>query len=263
MDYIPGEVRTLLKEQGYTTDPDQVIRALNSLSGELGEAYLMVLDGSLIIYSRQIGKSFSDLRLPLSGISGVTLVEDRPFAYLSFTSDSIDYSLKFSGLDLNSLAMFRDTLTPDGTGQSATETPTAVDHSPPEDAPVELSPVIGFCAAVYAMIQADSSIDDDELELLNRLIDHPPTVLKGLDALRRLGTVELFTRLNTLMDNNQKLCMVANLVEMAMVDGLVRGKERQLLSQVREAIGVEKENFDAIFEVLMIKNNRSVFEITE
>jgi len=57
--------------------------------------------------------------------------------------------------------------------------------------------------------------------------------------------------------------MMANLVEMAMIDGLVRGKERKLLSQVREAVGVEKENFDAIFEVLMLKNNRSVFEITD
>ncbi len=113
------------------------------------------------------------------------------------------------------------------------------------------------------MIQSDCSIDDEELELLNEMINHPPTILKGLDALRRLGPVELFQRASELLTEQQKLCLMANLVEMSMVDGLVRGQERKLLRQVRDAIGIDKENFDAIFDVLMIKNDRSIFEIQD
>ena len=209
----------------------------------------------------------------MTSVSEVDVVEDRPFAYLRFQADGVSYDLKFSGMDMEEITAFGERLSGGEVSVTGGDDPADVtltadtpDQAPlkeaPEEAP-ELTPIVGFCAAVYAMIQADSDIDDEELEFLNRLIDHPPTVLKGLDALRRLGTVELFAQLRALLDDNQKLCMMANLVEMSMVDGLVRGNERRLLSQIREATGIEKSNFDAIFEVLMIKNNRSVFEIAD
>lgn len=265
MVYLPSEIQTLLDERGHSK-PYMAVRALNSISGDLGEAYLLLIGDNMIILSRQIGRSLSELSIPKSSFGSVEVVEDRPFAYLRFQADGISYDLKFSGMDLDEIKAVGDAMSSSADATDvALKTATPVDvvatHIP-EDAP-PLTPIVGFCAAVYAMIQADSDIDDEELEFLNRLIDHPPTVLKGLDALRRLGTVELFEQLCDLMDDTQKLCMMANLVEMSMIDGLVRGPERQLLTQVREATGVEKSNFDAIFEILMIKNNRSVFEIAD
>jgi hypothetical protein len=269
MVYLPSEIQTLLDERGHS-QPEMAVRALNSLSGDLGEAYLMLIGDDLIVLSRQIGRPLNEIIVPKSSVSSVEAVEDRPFAYLRFQADGVSYDLKFSGMDFDEIKSLATELTsPTDSGEPAGDVPLkgaapvdVVAAEIPKKAP-PLTPIVGFCAAVYAMIQADSDIDDEELEFLNRLIDHPPTVLKGLDALRRLGTVELFAQLSDLMDDTQKLCMMANLVEMSMIDGLVRGPERRLLTQVREATGVEKSNYDAIFEILMIKNNRSVFEIAD
>jgi len=45
----------------------------------------------------------------------------------------------------------------------------------------------------------------------------------------------------------------------AMVDGSFRSAEQRLLHQFRDAIGIDTENYNAVYQVLMLKNDFSIF----
>ena len=71
---------------------------------------------------------------------------------------------------------------------------------------------------------------------------------------------KLISKLNEALDGNQKLCIVANVVDVAMTDGKFCSAEQLLVKQIRQGFDISDDNYDAIFKVLLIKNNIGVFQ---
>ena len=253
---LPPEVEQGFKQASASGEPTLSARALSSLEGELGETYLLADAAALYLFSRKVGEEYRQHQFDLATIESLELSEDRPFAYLHLSVGGRRYSLKFSAMDLDGLQGFvaLKGAAPTTPGESAPAAP-----MPAAGEEVELTPVIGFCATVYAMIQADGNIDSEELRLLNRQVEDAGAIDQGLEYLRRHGPVELLEELRAMLDRRQKLCLIANLIEMSMVDGLLRTTEQQLLKQVREALAIGQNDYEALYEALMIKNNTAVF----
>ena len=57
----------------------------------------------------------------------------------------------------------------------------------------------------------------------------------------------------------QKQCLMANLYELAMVDGHLRASEVGLLDQFRAVLGMDRERCLELEQVLRTKNDLSVF----
>jgi hypothetical protein len=55
------------------------------------------------------------------------------------------------------------------------------------------------------------------------------------------------------------MCILVNLVDSAMADGEAEGEEQTLVVQFQRAFGIPDERFIPFFEVLHLKNDRSVF----
>jgi uncharacterized tellurite resistance protein B-like protein len=78
--------------------------------------------------------------------------------------------------------------------------------------------------------------------------------------LRSLGVDGLLARLGEgLLDEPQKQCLLANLYELAMVDGRLRASEVTLLDTFRQTLGVDRERCAVLEQVLRTKNDLSVF----
>lgn len=61
------------------------------------------------------------------------------------------------------------------------------------------------------------------------------------------------------MNSEQQLVAIANLIDIAMADGILAGDEQTLLEAYVEAFDVPTSEIETIVNVISIKNNKSSF----
>lgn len=127
------------------------------------------------------------------------------------------------------------------------------------------------CALIYCM-GADGEMDPEEVgHLLSVLGGESSNGAIGVGANNRalLDSAVRYCRQNNLdaflaeatplLTETQKLCILTNLVDSAMSDGQAEVQEQELVGKVQQAFGISDEKFRPFFEVIMMKNDRSVF----
>jgi len=62
----------------------------------------------------------------------------------------------------------------------------------------------------------------------------------------------------TALTDAQKMCLV-NIIDSSLSDGDAETQEQQLIAKFLKAFEISEERFKPFFEVILLKNNRSVF----
>ena len=62
-----------------------------------------------------------------------------------------------------------------------------------------------------------------------------------------------------LLSDAQKMCILVNLIDSSLVDGQPEPEEQALFGKFLQAFGVSEARFRPFFEVIVLKNDRSVF----
>jgi uncharacterized tellurite resistance protein B-like protein len=136
----------------------------------------------------------------------------------------------------------------------------AVFHAADEAVVEEPTPLTAFCACLQAMMEADESIAGQERELLFRRLQDDEVVDRGVRYLREHGLEKLMRQLAVLLDKAQRECLLANLLAVAMADGLLRSSEQELLERFQAALHLNPLETQEFQQVLLAKNNLAVFE---
>ena len=123
---------------------------------------------------------------------------------------------------------------------------------------VELNPLVGFAASLYVLSQVDGSMDKRELDIINRVVSTENSVA-ALDYLHQQGPLQLIESLKKMLDEKQKLCLMANLLELSMSDLVIKKDEKEIIRQFKDALQIDDSDYQAIYDVLMLKNNTGVF----
>lgn len=238
--YLPPKVIEAFRSHG-AGEPLQAVHALNSLTGGLGDTYLLAAPAGLFLYTSQVGQDSQALFLPYAEVTALELREDRPFVFLRLRARDQDSQLKFSTMDREPLGAIAQLWDDARTGKRApaagppAAAPAVPDAPPAAVAAVKLTPLVGFCAAAYALIQADGNIATEEVETLARAVANRDAMERGLEYLRQHGPAALFAELRDRLSHDQKLCLLANLVDLAMADNTIHSTEKSLLHQFRDA----------------------------
>jgi len=257
----------------FAAGPAQVtLRALADVEGHLGETHLASDGRGLYLYSRRVGQPVRPMHWPLGDLHGADIHEDVSFARLRLKLAEADYSLKFaltSRADLEDFIRVWQCVYASHASNShhATLPPiddavTVADAPPPGLATVpagELTPILAFSATLYYLMEADGAVDSDEREMVERIIGDRALGERARAWLRTHGGEALMDTLGQLLNRDQALCLMANLLEVAMVDGLLRSREQHLLERAQLALGLTEHDYHAIYDVLLIKNNLAVF----
>lgn len=126
---------------------------------------------------------------------------------------------------------------------------------------INLTPQAGLLLAAVTMVAIDGDVDEDEMAIINRLNsggeradwDAAFKTWKGNDAQNcvRLSAAA--------MNPDQQLVAMANLIDIAMADGVLGDSERALLEAFVATFDVSEDDIQAIVDVIAIKNNKSAF----
>lgn len=127
---------------------------------------------------------------------------------------------------------------------------------------ITLSPQGGLLLAAITMVAIDGDVDDDELAIIRRLDGSGQTAdwedavkawkIKSIDECVELAASSL--------NQKQRLIAIANLIDIAMADGVLAGAEEKLLETYVATFGVPTDEIEKIVDVISTKNDKQPFQ---
>jgi uncharacterized tellurite resistance protein B-like protein len=270
--FLPEKIKS---ELGAFSEKIPVLaaRSYGSIEGETGEGYLVSRAGKLLVFSRKAGE---DNFRKLSGMFGKEISKldirlDKYNTFLDMNLNGIPYSVKFSGSEQKELENLVDSIK---SYKPGTEQPDASDAakktSPPpakttipdtvKRTPSTLTPLETLAVALMYVSSSDSKISEEEDRYIVEVFKENKPVLGTALAYYRAHRYEEFLRNIGSLNENQKLCVLANMVEIAMRDSSLHRTEQEYLRKFVEASGLKDEQYKAIRSVLYVKNWTGVLD---
>jgi tellurite resistance protein len=219
-------------------------------------------------YSRETGQS-EYLALPFCYATDLRRAAVRREKYDSFLDLDIRgtaYSLRFSQFEEDAIRPMieRWTAVRAAAPAQSTAAPVPSEERAAADAgtpalPEGLSPAAVFAAALMFVASVDAEIDAEEKAYIERFWPATGPVYEAAVVFHNAHSAEeLFPALAAL-SHQQKLCVLANAIEIAMSDGALRRAEQHMIRDLAAAAGLDEKDSRAAYDVLLIKNQISVF----
>lgn len=135
-----------------------------------------------------------------------------------------------------------------------------------------MTPHFVFATSLLYMMQSDGEMDHEEVgQLLAVLGGEEQNGVIGVGANNRqlLDRALKYIRSNPIekflkeaapvLTDAQKMCILINLVDSSLSDGQPEQEEQLLFAKFLHGFGISEERFTPFFEVIVLKNDRSVF----
>lgn len=136
----------------------------------------------------------------------------------------------------------------------------------------EMTPHLAFVTSLLYMMAADGEIGNEEIGHLLSVLggessggtigvgaNNKQMLDRAIKYARKHSVNDFFAEATPLLTDAQKMCILVNLLDSLLSDGTAAREEQMLLAQFMQAFGVSEERFKPFFEVIALKNDRSVF----
>lgn len=124
-----------------------------------------------------------------------------------------------------------------------------------------LDPKSALALAAMTMISIDGSVEDEEMATLRRIIRSDDLAFdKAFKAFKEKSIDESIQLVANSLDSKQKVATIANLIDIAMADGVLAGAEEKLLLAYVSIFQLSEDAIQDIVDVIAIKNDFSIFE---
>ena len=270
--FLPEKVKI---ELGAIPDKIPVLaaRAYGSVEGETGEGYLVSCAGRLLVFSRKAGE---DNFRKLSGMFGKEISKldtrnDKFNTFLDIIINGIPYSIKFSSSEhkelenlVESLKSFKpqsvQSVVPDlGRTPSVPSVKVAAPESIKKTTST-LTPLEMLAVALMYVSSCDGNITEDEDRCILEIFKDNKPVLGTALAYYKAHRYEEFLGNIGSLNENQKLCILSNMIEIAMKDSSLHRTEQEYFRKFVKSAGLKEEQYKAINSVLFIKNSTGVLD---
>jgi len=125
----------------------------------------------------------------------------------------------------------------------------------------KLAPKSALALAALTMIGADGAVEDEEMDGLRRIVRGDDEAFRVAFRIYKDKNInECVSLVSNVLSDRQKVATIANLLDLAMADGMLAGAEKRLLEAYMSNFGIDEEIVKTIIEVIAIKNDFSIFE---
>jgi len=136
----------------------------------------------------------------------------------------------------------------------------------------EVTPHFAFATSLIYMIGADGKVENEEVGQLLAVLggeDSGGTIDVGAQNKKLLDRAFRYQQNNSadtflaevtpILTDAQKMCILANILDSSLSDGAAAPEEQALFNQFLQAFGISDERFKPFFEMMVLKNDRTVF----
>ncbi len=263
--FLPDKVKASLKEALGGRIPGIIARASGDLLGESGEGYVIAEGNDLVLYTRKLGESaFREIRAALDrDVTDFRIEKDAGQGVLVLALGDTTYRIKGSTFEIRELEPVIRRWSGGGAGPATAPPPAPSGSAPtaarPVGPPPPLTPMTGLAAALMHVAMADGKVAPEEDRYIIAACQGDQALLQAALAYFKGHTyAELLADLKGILRHEQRLCILANLMELGMSDGTLRSSEQQLMRDFVAAMGLSEDELETIRQVLIIKNRTSI-----
>jgi uncharacterized tellurite resistance protein B-like protein len=253
--FLPEKIRETLEQARPNRDYLSVLRGCGGLNGAPGESYLVAYCDVIYLF----GKNFGDLVYTEKQISlgvdmpSATFKQDKFSSQLVLRVTNQEFLIKLSILEGKACAALLNKFNSpvvDTMGQA--EAGGFYDTAKSE----KLKPLAVLAACMKHLALLDQNLSPGEERLINAIcVNEVGWINLANEYFKFFSFDELIQQ--TPLDHQQQLCFLANLYELAMVDGVLHTAEQRLIDRFIELQHLAQSESESIREVLLIKNQLS------
>ncbi|MDD5599402.1 MAG: hypothetical protein PHV82_15755 [Victivallaceae bacterium] len=252
--FLSDKIKARLAELQPETKPLCVIRGSGGFNAQPGESYIIPYADVIYLYDRRFSDpDFQSKCLKLSDIDQL-LLHNEPFsALLSICVGKETVKLKISSAEIPNAELMLEKF------ESCREV--EEQFMPPRAGKIDgahhLSPMLGLVVILMFVAAVDDDIAKDEQEFIERFCGGDTKLYnKAYEYYQKHTLGETIACLA--LDEQQKMCYLANILELAMADGIYDSREQKMIETFTAAAGLDKGKVRTIEDVLLIKNQLSV-----
>ena len=136
-----------------------------------------------------------------------------------------------------------------------------------------MHPHFAFATSLVYMMAADGEFDNEEVGQLLSVLggkskngviqigDNNDDLMEEVfEYFHRNSFHQFLEEAAPVLNRDQKLCILANLVDSSLSDGEAEMEEQMMFAQFLQAFEISEQEFEPILKVIMLKNDRSVFK---
>jgi uncharacterized tellurite resistance protein B-like protein len=266
--FLPSKIKEKIKSLVSDKIPITLARSNVSIDGRPGESYVIAYEDRIFFFSRKLGDHDY---IHIAGdfakeVAGIEVRKEGNNTFLDTDINGKKYSLKFSSFEEKNITPIFESWTnacnaafqnqqsgePE-TGNSATPENAADPSSKQVSSLLE-----GLAAMLMYLSYADDDIAKEEDQYIRVVCNNNNDILRSaLQYYKTHNFDELLVALGG-MNQEQKLCFLANLMEMGMSDGVLHRSEMDLIKKFCKYMSLSDDEYETIKQVLLIKNKLSV-----
>ncbi len=249
--FLADRIKTQLLEFQPDSKPVCVIRGSGGFNNEPGESYIISYTDAIYLYNRKFSDpDFAVKSVQVSDIEHFLLKQEAFSALLSIELIDGLVELKISGAEIPNAELMLEMF---GNCNNEVEEQ-FTNKKQVEDG--EMSPFLGLVIVMMFVATVDNDIADEEKDFIIKFCDDDTLYNKAYEYYQNNTFEEALGALR--LNEQQKMCYLANIYELAMVDGAFDSKEQKMIRTFAEAAELTESQTLAIRDVLLVKNQLSV-----
>jgi len=126
--------------------------------------------------------------------------------------------------------------------------------------PPKLTAPLALCVGILYMMASDGEIESEEIGQLQSVVGGDQDLINSaVKYLRAVSYEQFLSNAASLLNSQQKLCLLINMADSLLSDGKAEVSEQQAFTKALAQFGMTEDSFKVYFETIAIKNNRSIF----
>ena len=127
--------------------------------------------------------------------------------------------------------------------------------------PPDLTPKLTLAVGLLHMIHADGAVEAEEIGQVLQALGNDKTLFDNAGRYAKSKDLDAFLAESAaLLNADQKLCVLLNLLDSLLADGVAAPQEQALFSCFMSAYGVSEQSLEPYAMGISIKNNRKVLD---
>jgi hypothetical protein len=138
--------------------------------------------------------------------------------------------------------------------------------------PIDMTPWLAFAISLIYCVTVDRDVDAHEVgrlvstfggkispDIIEVGATHRDMFHRAVQYVRTHKSDDFLREATPILTDRQRLTILLNMVDTALADSRAEPEERNLLENFQKAFGISDERFRPYFEVILLKNDRSIF----
>jgi tellurite resistance protein len=248
--FLADRIKDHLLELQPDRKPMCVIRGSGGFNDEPGESYIIPYPDEIYLYNRKFSDpDFSVNSVGIDDIKQLLLKQEAFSALLTLETGNGLMQLKISSAEIPNAELMMEVF------ESCNEEEQFQANEEVSDIE-QISPLLGLVIVLMFIATVDDDIADEEQKFITRFCDDDNLYNKAYQYHQNNNFEEILAKLA--LNEQQKMCYLANIIELAMSDGVFDSREQKMIKRFAQAADLDDSQVQTIRDVLLIKNQLSV-----